>query len=94
MDGRPLVLTLVLAIGCVLGLVGGVYGVGAIGMLNDVPCLTASLNTSWPAGLPCSEFDESKTVARYLMAIGAVSTGTLAVMLGTSGRRMGASRRD
>jgi len=61
-----------------------VYGATVLAMLSDVPCLTASLNTSWPAGLPCSTFEESRTVGRYLVAIGAVSTLTLGDMLGDS----------
>ncbi len=84
MDERHVALTAALAVGCLLGLAGGVYGATVLAMLSGVPCLTASLNSSWPADLPCSTFDDSKTVGRYLIAIGAVSTLTLAEMLGTS----------
>ncbi len=84
LDDRHIALTASLAVGCLLGLAGGVYGAAVLAMLSDVPCLTASLNTSWPAGLPCSTFEESRTVGRYLVAIGAVSTLTLGDMLGNS----------
>ncbi|MDQ3552843.1 MAG: hypothetical protein M3395_00320 [Chloroflexota bacterium] len=89
MDDRHIALTVVLAVGCVVGLVGGVYGATVLAMLSDVPCLTASLNSSWPTGLPCSTFEESKTIGRYLIAIGAVSTVTLADVLGTVRIRKG-----
>jgi len=67
MDERHLALTASLAVGCLLGLAGGVYGATVLAMVSDVPCQTASLNSSWPTGLPCSTFEESKTVGRYLI---------------------------
>lgn len=83
-DDRHIALTVVLAVGCLLGLAGGVYGATVLAMLSDVPCLTATLDSSWPTNLPCSMFEESRTVGRYLVAIGAVSTLTLGDMLGDS----------
>ena len=83
LDDRHIALTASLAVGCLLGLAGGVYGATALATL-DVPCLTATLDSSWPTNLPCSTFEESRTVGRYLVAIGAVSTLTLGDMLGNS----------
>jgi len=71
-----------------------VYGATVLAMLSDVPCLTATLDSSWPTNLPCSTFEESRTVGRYLVAISAVSTLTLGDMLGNSRIWQGGSPRD
>ncbi len=92
-DDRHVALTILLAAGCLLGLAGGVSGVIMLAMVSDVPCLTASL-TSWPTGLQCSMFDEPKTVGRYLIAIGAVSTVTLATLPGSPRIWRGGVKRD
>ncbi len=94
MDERHVALTVGLALGCLIGLAGSVYGASLVADASDVPCLTASLNSSWPTGLPCSTFEELKTVGRYLIAIGAVSTLTLADMLGTARVWHRGSQRD